>query len=121
MSFTKFLGDWTKQQSMPWQGSSNTVTNLFGNILTPGLYTAYGTYTDRQEEIGAETKINEQEAATAAEAEKQASADKITAAAAATAERLKKRKGYKATILTGDDPSSIMASNAPQGAEMLGG
>lgn len=116
----KFLGDSIKQQFMPWTGSSSGENNLVGNWLLPGIYTAYGTVMDRQEEIAEETRINEQESAAVVEGEKKVASDKITAAAAATAAKLKKRRGYKATILTSEDPS-IMTSNETQGAEMLGG
>ena len=52
-------------------------------------------------------------------ADKQAAADALTAAATAEAEKLRKRKGYKATILTGTNQEAL-SGVATEKATMLG-
>ena len=107
------LFDWSKAffktQIMPWQGSGSTIDNLVLNSTPVGGYRAM--YEDPKNEkdaqIEAEQKANDAALAAQEAADKQAAADALTAAATAEAEKLRKRKGYKATILTGTNQEAL--------------
>jgi hypothetical protein len=107
-----FSMDFFKQQLMPWTGSSNNFTNAIGNVFAPGVYTAYGTYTDRKEEIAQETAGNEQAAAAIDETKKATAKKELLDAAAAEAEKLRRRRGMKATMLSGGDTGSESTTQA---------
>jgi hypothetical protein len=109
----------TLDQFMPWRGDSDPISNLAGNIFMPGVYTGVGMYKEQKEEKEAEAAATEKAAAEAAAAEEKANADSLAAAAEAESEKLRKRKGYKATILTGTNQDSL--GPAPTGKAALMG
>lgn len=111
------LFDWTKAfaktQIMPWQGSGSTIENLALNPTPVGGYRAM--YEDPKNEKDAQSEAEQKanDAALAAQeaaqeaAAKKAAADALTAAATAEAEKLRKRKGFKATNLTGTNKEAL--------------
>jgi len=111
--------DLSLDQLMPWRGGSDSITNLAGNIFAPGAYSLYGEYSDQKDEKEAEAEATEKAASEAAAAEEKANADALAAAAEAESEKLRKRKGYKATILTGTNQDSL--GPAPTGKAALMG
>ena len=91
-----------------WDTQTRAVSTMFGAASS-------------QDEIAAENKASQaaQEAVAQEAADKQAAADALTAAATAEAEKLRKRKGFKATNLTGTNQEAL-GGVATGKATMLG-
>jgi len=110
-----------KTQVMPWQGSGSTIENLALNSTPVGGYRELYEAPKKEKEVQQEAEDKAKADALAAQsaAEKQAAADALTAAATAETEKLRQRKGYKATILTGTNQNAL-GGVATGKATMLG-